>query len=503
MWIVILSVFFLLGVLQIVLKSSKIDKYYELSIFAGLLLFFLLLEDNQNGILLSVTTLLILLVGFLVSSIWKTNRVTNIVVPAASLSMLSLLGQSFSFLDREVEFGLVTAFLPFLGFALMFVSNWKLSWIPSWAKSTSNSNFKTGFDFITIGILVFLAYFLAGPFGILLTALGVILYSFTRESDNYNLAYGLLGLALTSVLYSTLHLESSDITIGKNVAALAFGLGASALILQAQILEKHNFSILFLLAALFFIGGLAFGDQINSNFGGAETLIPALIGVSVFSTWSKNSLSAQILIPFILLISTIVPLEDVMENELTVHINKDKKVVGDQEKDPFNTMGLSIVELKGDFSIDEEKSLLNFQLGPKGGVTKGSIKNMKGSFRLDEDVSKCQLSVEMEVIKLTTFNKYRDESLMDPSYFNEAKFPQMKFHSRKWEMVNDYFEVEGDFTMIGSKQKETIKMKYIGLEEDLHVFVGKGSIDRTKYGMTPDSKEGNEVSFEFVVRLRP
>lgn len=496
--------FFLLGVLQIVLKSSKIDKYYELGIFSGLVLFFLLEEENLNGLVLPVVTLLTLLVGFLVSSIWFTKRVTKIVIPIVSLSMLSLWGHSFTFFDREVKFDLVLGLLPFLGFALMFVSKWKLSWIPNWVKSTSNTNFKTGFDFITIGILVFLAYFLAGPLGILLTSLGVILYSFTSQEENYNLAYGLLGLALISVLYSTLHLESSDITIGKNISALAFGLGASALIQQAQILEKHNFSILSLLAALFFIGGLAYGDQINSNFGGTETLIPALVGVSAFTISSKNSLAAQILFPFILLISILGPVEKDKENELTVHINGDKKVQDGQEKyeDPFNSIGLNIDKLKGEFSVDEEKSILNFQLGPKGGVTKGSIKNMRGSFRFNEDISKSQLSVEMEVIKLTTFNKYRDESLMDPSYFNEVKFPLMKFQSRKWEMLNDYYEVEGDFTMIGSTHNETIKMKYIGLEEDLHVFVGKGSIDRTKYGMTPDSKEGNEVSFEFVVRLR-
>jgi hypothetical protein len=51
-----------------------------------------------------------------------------------------------------------------------------------------------------------------------------------------------------------------------------------------------------------------------------------------------------------------------------------------------------------------------------------------------------------------------------------------------------------------------VKVKYTGnIEKDGEsrpVFIGQATIDRTQFGMSPDSKEGNVVTFDFSIELK-
>jgi polyisoprenoid-binding protein YceI len=59
--------------------------------------------------------------------------------------------------------------------------------------------------------------------------------------------------------------------------------------------------------------------------------------------------------------------------------------------------------------------------------------------------------------------------------------------------------------MLGVSKDLPIQLKYIGMVESngkmVPVLIGKSAIDRTLFGMKPDSKEGNVVAFEFKVDL--
>jgi polyisoprenoid-binding protein YceI len=57
--------------------------------------------------------------------------------------------------------------------------------------------------------------------------------------------------------------------------------------------------------------------------------------------------------------------------------------------------------------------------------------------------------------------------------------------------------------MLGVSKEVKVQLKYVGNNETTSqpILVGKSSIDRTQFGMKPDSKEGNVVDFEFKIEL--
>ena len=81
----------------------------------------------------------------------------------------------------------------------------------------------------------------------------------------------------------------------------------------------------------------------------------------------------------------------------------------------------------------------------------------------------------------------------------------MRYLVRSIKKELDYYLLNGNFTMIGVSKPLPVQMKFIetkttdGIQR--HILVGKAKIDRTKFGMTPDSKEGNIVDFEFRVEI--
>jgi polyisoprenoid-binding protein YceI len=183
-------------------------------------------------------------------------------------------------------------------------------------------------------------------------------------------------------------------------------------------------------------------------------------------------------------------------------IVKTGKTEVQKTQDPFDIPGKSMNEIVGNYKIDESNSELTFQLGPKGGITKGAIKQFSGQIELAKEINRSKFRVKLPVSKLTTFNAYRDESLMEASYFNVSKFPEMKYSSTKMESQSDYYVLKGDFELLGKKQKVEVQLKYIGQnEKGVPVLIGKSSLDRTLFGMQPDPKEGNVVDFQFKIEL--
>src|SRR5690606_215581 len=106
-------------------------------------------------------------------------------------------------------------------------------------------------------------------------------------------------------------------------------------------------------------------------------------------------------------------------------------------------------------------AVISFQLGPKGGVTKGEITGFEGKVEFTDDVENTRFEVTMPVKQLTTFNSMRDESLMEDIYFNEPKFPVMKYLSTKMTPKEDGYVLSGTFTMLGTSKPEEVFVKYL------------------------------------------
>jgi len=176
-----------------------------------------------------------------------------------------------------------------------------------------------------------------------------------------------------------------------------------------------------------------------------------------------------------------------------------------EEVDLFELKGISLDSIVGTYTINEKTVQLTFQLGPKGGVTKGAIKSFSGQIEIKKDLERSTFEIELPVANLTTFNSGRDESIFEKEYFNLEKFPSMYFSSKHLTKKDDSYELDGQFTMLGVKKPLKVELRYIGMFDSngskVPVLIGKSSIDRTQFGMQPDSKEGNIVDFEFKVEL--
>jgi polyisoprenoid-binding protein YceI len=169
----------------------------------------------------------------------------------------------------------------------------------------------------------------------------------------------------------------------------------------------------------------------------------------------------------------------------------------------FEGDNLPLDSIIGEYTINERTVQLNFQLGPKGGITTGGFKSFKGKISINKDLVNSIFSIELPFAQLTTFNKYRDESLAEEGYFNAVKYPLMTFVSKKLSKKNGHYELEGVFTMLGVTKPLKVELKYTGKmgSEKYPVLVGRSAIDRTEFGMKADSKEGNIVDFAFRVEL--
>jgi polyisoprenoid-binding protein YceI len=162
---------------------------------------------------------------------------------------------------------------------------------------------------------------------------------------------------------------------------------------------------------------------------------------------------------------------------------------------------LSFNGVVGNYQIVDDSSSVSFTLGKKN-ETKGAFKKISGSIEFKEKIDKSTFEINLAMADFTTFNKFRDESLVSEEYFNVDKFPTITFKSNQLTKVDSLnYELTGIFEMLGKKLEEKITLQRVQSNQGI-VITGKGKIDRTKYGMTPSATEGNIVTFEYQARLR-
>ena len=375
-----------------------------------------------------------------------------------------------------------------------------------------SSHHERSFEYLWAGIVIFGAYFFGGPVGLLVIACSFAAGDFFREKSALGQTSAFLLLATLPLILSVGEVLAVDITLGKNILGLFVGIFGGRIVTQiskerpAFIAQRIGFSVLFtgILAALAYFG------TIKSDLGGMDSYVAGMIGFAiVFFTNGQHS-NALLIAP--LLIATGVKVAELTLNteELalsTLPVEGNQKSQGrgkEAETAPsvFDQKGLSWSELVGEYRIDPSHAQVTFQLGPKGGITKGAIKQFSGTVRVDSEIEKSRFDINLPLNQLTTFNAYRDESLVEETYFNVSKFPDMRFEAKSMSSLNDAMTLKGFFMLRGVRLPLNVDVKYVGKSESgAPIIVGKSTIDRTKFGMKPDAKEGNVVTFEFRAEL--
>ena len=473
--------------------------------------------DSRTG-LLQIIIFIFLFFNFLLSRL-EVLRNIKFGIYGAALSTFLLFcvgGDDFSLYNFEFSyFSFGIWILPILG-TLIFVSSELISGMFSqFVGFETRGSFQQLTQVFLMAIVAFFGFFFASYFGLFLIGIGYIASSFYRENHTPNIGFSLLMLALLPFISTLVGIETIDISLGKNLFGLFVGyVGVWFLFVLSQ--SKINpiaFSMFgFILHFVFAIILLMLGSQ-KSDIGGVEPFLAFLVGTALaFAVYHEFKLT-QVLFPTLFCVGIYFgpKVNGVQTNRVKTSPGnttaiKESSLSKNSMLNSFDVKGLSMDGLTGGYEIDTQTAIIRFSLGPKGGKTEGEISNFSGIVNISENIVASSFVVTLPVKNLTTHNDLRDKSLMEKSYFNKNKYPKMTFNSKSLSQKEDYYELNGEFSMLGIGKPAKVKIKYTGNTDKngiiIPTIIGTGTLDRTQHGMNPDSKEGNIVDFSFRIELK-
>jgi len=122
---------------------------------------------------------------------------------------------------------------------------------------------------------------------------------------------------------------------------------------------------------------------------------------------------------------------------------------------------------------------------------RGHFGSWRGQLELDEqDLTRSQLSVEIDAASIDTKESKRDEHLRSPDFFDVATYPTLTFKSTAITKVDDTrFHVAGDLTIHGQTRPVTLDVEYAGSVKDpwggtRAGFSAHTTVSRKDFGLT-------------------
>jgi polyisoprenoid-binding protein YceI len=465
-------------------------------------------SDDKINLFISFASLL--LVSFLITGLKKIKVTTKelIVLLFCGLTILINWDSSVTIQDYTFNIGFIHLFLIILGAATHLLTSFKIKILNKFYPNFDQAALQLSLNTLTIAIAIYLGSFFASFFGVFLVGVGGIASAF--HNRNFQFPLFLLGYSILAYFIEFQNIETVDFSMGKILLGFLLGVFFILIYKTFNNSEKRNVvSNLFLILIQSFLTFLIIwlGTQ-KTDLGGFDAYLASLFGIITAQLFIGEMLINLLVLLISLttgLIAAVNLKSDVVSVQQTLSLPKNlikSDVKNEKDIDPFDIPGMSINDIIGNYKIDETTSELTFELGPKGGRTKGAIKSFSGKVNLRKSIDNSSFKVDLPVSNLTTFNSYRDETLMEDTYFNSSKFPKMNYQSKKMEQRDDYYVLSGNFEMLGNKKELEVQVKYIGKNENgAPVLIGKSSLDRTLFGMQPDPKEGNVVDFQFKIEL--
>lgn len=499
-------------------RNSR-NQYNQVALAHGVLaimVFFLIGQDidstevdiKSNGLLLFalLSGFLVLHMGF--SHIWKNKAVywPPVFVLISSFVFLAFGNEIFNYNGFPVQLSSIPVLLlPLFGASVEPIANMKEKYLGNFFKIDfkNRRGFSRSVYFFFFGMFILISHFIASYIGVALFTLGfgASLFYGKKSSALWNMFLSLLAISVIGHFAKEAKITESSLLLGRVLAGI-FISGFIALFINTIQRARKNQNIGTLLSWFLLLvipAVVILGVTQNINFGGGDAFIGILVGFAISACFGINTrkndtvLSIYIAVAILLLPLTINKEEEMAK--ISVAQAEGLPVL----EDPFE-MDSKPLDLSGDYKISLSNSLLTFELGPVGGRTKGAFKTIEGTFKFGEANS---VVVDLPVKSLTTFNGYRDESLMEEAYFFEEKYPTVHFESTSFVSTETGYEVKGNFTMMGKSKEIILEMKYLGLgkESKNPLFIGRSSLNRVDFGMKSDPKEGDVVDFEFKVEL--
>lgn len=516
---VILS-FVLLGIAALVIQKKRrfeqIDILHLLLVSAIAVLMKSDFEVDKSVNLWTYSLIALFAINFLVSRWTKLQSpILRVIPPVVSFVVLLSVFWSDSFVYLGNNFNIsdkATFALPILGI-LIYEFAWMKLYILKKFFGLHDSFINVLMPLL-VGLAVLIGAFNAEGYGVFLVGAGFLVASFYNPKGSKHIIHSFLAISVIWMFAAQSNIELVDLRFAKVIAGLFIGAFVAGFVMQMWSVDKRkNIALLltYFLVILLFVGLLVAGVVINPSFGGVETYLGGLMGFALANSviyfkqddqeLHQAPIMMSALVP-VILIGLIVPPMLVNQEELDIQKTLESMIPASDEGQEVEIPFVSFDGLTGSHDIVKESALISFKLGPAGSVTKGAIKEFTGTFNFAEDISNTAFDIKLPVLNLTTFLGMRDKSIMGDEYFNEEKFPSMRFKGAKMTATDkeNEFEMIGTFEMLGVKSEQKVLIHRIE-EDGKTVLVGNGEIDRRNFGMADDPREGNIVAFEFKVEL--
>lgn len=517
---VILS-FVLLGIAAFVIQKKR--RFEQIDVLHVLLIsaIALLLKADFNVINAANTwtysLIALIAINFLLSR-WDKLRTPIIRLVPALASFAILFGlfwnDSFVYLGNIFNISDKATFaLPFLGIIIVEFAWLKLHFLKK--IFGLQDSFINVLMPLLVGLTVLIGAFNAGGYGVFLVGTGFLTASFYNSLATKHIIHSFLAISVIWTFAAQSNIEIIDLRFAKVIAGLFVGAFVAGFVLQMWFVEKRKtiaLLITYILLILLITGLLFAGVKINPSFGGVEAYLGGLMGFALANSViylkeeDQELQQAPIMMStfvLLMLIGLIVSPMLVNKEELEVQKSLNEITPKGEKGEEIEIPYIAFDGLSGSYTIVEETALISFKLGPAGSVTKGAIKEFSGTFNFTEDITKTTFDIKLPVLNLTTFLAMRDKSIMGEDYFSEEKFPLMRFKGSSMSptKIEHEYEMTGNFEMLGVKAEQKVLLNRIE-EDGKNVLIGSGEIDRRKFGMADDPREGNIVSFEFKVELK-
>lgn len=137
------------------------------------------------------------------------------------------------------------------------------------------------------------------------------------------------------------------------------------------------------------------------------------------------------------------------------------------------------------YNLDAAHSNVSFEIKHmKISKVKGNFKDFSGVLDFDENTQKLtKLEGIIKINSIDTNNIDRDAHLKAPDYFDEMKFPEMKFVAKSF---NDD-KINGDLTIKGITKPVTFEYDFGGINKDKIGFSLETKIYRTDFNIGQSS----------------
>lgn len=503
----LLTVFSVLGLSGILLQARNDERFVQFFYLLIFLAFGLFLSsgltEEENVLLFSaggMTAIHFVLSRFGVFQNGWLRAVPSIVLLVVFVLLFN--GQLEDLLGHSAKFLLGGMTLAVISFEAVRIKSLALS------KLSSNDQLATVLKGVMLFFLagsIFMGDFASPGLGVLLVGfffLGTAFY-YSKNYMRYALIYAFV--ASFSTLMGLSSNPAGTLANGDVLQGAVLGLGAGVLLIGSW---SFNAKRVLLIPTVYLIAigvgaGVLYLESIYANMGGMDAFVAFLFGALIAQLLKgegkEYAVSGWLMI--MLAIGTWLPSQMVNEEE-QAFFQQEQVTTGNTEEEvqePEEVV-VSMAGLTGKYELLSDSSRVTFKLGKKG-ETKGAFKKVSGNVVFDSEMENTSLTIDLDLDNFTTFNSFRDKSLMGDGYFKQDQFPTMKFKGNKLvEKGTNIYEVQGDFTMLGKTNAVPVTIKRIESGSEI-IIVGKGEIDRTKFGMKSSKTEGNIVSFEYRATL--